>query len=372
MTIKRIITGAWFIPALVFCLFGGLTNQIKASSTSDSIRIGMLIADSRYTAAYKGAMLSVSAANKAGGIKGHPLKIILKSMEGPWGTGSKQAVDLVFREKVVAMLGSTDGRNAHLVEQVAAKSKVPFISAWSSDPTLALAFVPWFFNCVPGNIAQSDALVKEYFNGGPENKMIIVADSVYDSASAVKYLLRANSNSRLQDPVRLIYMGTEASASEIAWKLKRSGAKAAVVLVQPEYAANLIRRISIVCPGIKIYSSTGMLDENIISKEKLKDLIEVQFVALPNLSAGWGAAFVKDYRKTWGTDPGPVAAYAFDGMNLLIEAIKAGGIEVEGIQAALVKMKLEGVSGTIRFDEHGSRVGVPSLLHIELIGQAAK
>jgi branched-chain amino acid transport system substrate-binding protein len=372
MIIKRIITGAWFIPALVFCLFGGLPNPVKASAPSDSIRIGMLITDSRYTAAYKGAELAVRAANKAGGIRGRPLKIILKSMEGPWGTGSKQAVDLVFKEKVVAMLGSTDGRNAHLVEQVAAKSKVPFISAWSSDPTLALAFVPWFFNCVPGNIVQSEALVKEYFKSGAETKMLIVSDSVYDSASAVKYLLRANSNNRFQDPVRLIYRGTEASSAEIARNIKQSGAKAVVVLVQPESAAYVIRRISIECPGIKIYSSAGILDENILSEDRMKDLIDLQFVALPDLSFGKGEAFVKTYRTAWGTGPGPVAAYAFDGMNLLIEAIKTGGSDEEGIQTALMKMKLEGVSGTISFDEHGSRDGVPSLLHIKLIGQAAK
>ena len=46
-------------------------------------------------------------------------------------------------------MGSHDGRNAHLVEQVATKSQVVFLSAWASDPTLSQAFVPWFFSCVP-------------------------------------------------------------------------------------------------------------------------------------------------------------------------------------------------------------------------------
>ena len=84
-------------------------------------------------------------------------------MEGPWGTGSKQAVNLVFDEEVVAMLGSHDGRNAHLVEQVSAKSRVVFLSAWSGDPTLAQAFVPWFFNCVPNDLQQADVLIEEIY-----------------------------------------------------------------------------------------------------------------------------------------------------------------------------------------------------------------
>ncbi len=82
-------------------------------------------------------------------------------MEGPWGTGSKQAVELIFDEEVWAILGSHDGRNAHLVEQVSAKSRVVFMSAWSGDPTLSQAFVPWFFNCVFNDLQVSDVLIDE-------------------------------------------------------------------------------------------------------------------------------------------------------------------------------------------------------------------
>ena len=123
-------------------------------------------------------------------IKGIKFELVVRSMEGPWGTGSKQAVNLVFDEEVVAMLGSHDGRNAHLVEQVSAKSRVVFLSAWSGDPTLSQAFVPWFFNCVPNDLQQADALFEEIYNKRKLNKIAVVSDHGYDSQSSLKNFLK--------------------------------------------------------------------------------------------------------------------------------------------------------------------------------------
>ncbi len=56
--------------------------------------------------------------------------------------------------------------------------------------------------------------------------------------------------------------------------------------------------------------------------------------------------------------PGMVAAYAFDGMNLLIEAIRISqSTELEKIKQALLQIRYEGVTGPIRFDAKGNRDG---------------
>ena len=130
---------------------------------SQTIKIGLLIQDSSYTSALNGAELAVRIANSKGGMNGRNFQLVTRSMEGPWGNGSKQAVNLIFEEKVWALMGSHDGRNAHLVEQAATKSTVVFVSAWSGDPTLSQAFVPWFFNCVPNDNQQAASLLNEIY-----------------------------------------------------------------------------------------------------------------------------------------------------------------------------------------------------------------
>jgi len=78
-----------------------------------------------------------------------------------------------------------------------------------------------------------------------------------------------------------------------------------------------------------------------------------------------GLNFSTEFQKTWGYKPGPVAAYAYDGMNLIIMAIKNAGASREQIQKYLKKVKYYGVTGTIQFDDRGNRIGEVELMRIK-------
>src|SRR5512135_2962372 len=141
-----------FLIFVVFLFVVPDTTALRNSTDSaNPVKIGLLISDAQSTAAQHGAEMAIRKANERGGYYGRPFKLVVRSMEGPWGTGSKQAVDLIFSEEVTAIMGSHDGRNAHLVEQVCTKARVVFMSVWASDPTLSQAFVPWYFSCVPND-----------------------------------------------------------------------------------------------------------------------------------------------------------------------------------------------------------------------------
>jgi ABC-type branched-subunit amino acid transport system substrate-binding protein len=96
-----------------------------------------------------------------------------------------------FNEKVWALLGSHDGRNAHLVEQAATKSTVVFVSAWPADPTLAQAFVPWFFNCIPNDIQQAELLAEDIITEKNSGRVVIISGKDYDSQLSLTAFLRA-------------------------------------------------------------------------------------------------------------------------------------------------------------------------------------
>ena len=121
-------------------------------------------------------------------------------MEGPWGTGSKQAVSMIFDEKVVAMLGSHDGRNAHLVEQVSAKSRVVFLSAWSGDPLFPRHLCHGFSIAYYNDLQQADALFEEIYNKRNLNKIAVVSDNRYDSGSTLKNFLKKAESKGKPEP----------------------------------------------------------------------------------------------------------------------------------------------------------------------------
>jgi len=66
----------------------------------------------------------------------------------------------------------------------------------------------------------------------------------------------------------------------------------------------------------------------------------------------------------YGYRPDAVSAYAYDAVNLIIEAIKKTGPDRDKIQKSLVNMKYEGVTGMIHFDDRGNRLGSVCLMEI--------
>ena len=197
---------------IIFAVTGFIVCDAQAiqnpSESGKTINIGLLIQNNKSMSARHAAEMAIIKANDEGGLNGIPFKLVELSMEGPWGTGSKQAVNMIFEENVVAILGSCDGRNAHLVEQVSAKARVVFMSAWSGDPTLAQAFVPWYFNCAPTDLQQAEALTNEICLKENLNKIAVVSHNDYDSKLALNSFVNESKISGRPDPKQFFYDDT--------------------------------------------------------------------------------------------------------------------------------------------------------------------
>jgi branched-chain amino acid transport system substrate-binding protein len=325
---------------------------------TEPVKIGLLIQDKTTLAAKQGAELALKTANENGGLNGRPFQLIVKSMEGPWGTGSKQAVALIFEDEVWALLGSHDGRNAHLVEQASTRSIVPFVSVWSSDPTLSQAFVPWFFNCVPNDRQQADALIEEIYSKRKLTRIATIADHSYDSNMALKNYLQGIKQGGKNEPLHFIFEDFQAEMDALADQLKKAKINAIVLFCQSSVAIKIIRLLRQRKMNLPVFGSLSILNEDALSDQELHELDNILYVPSGTLSGSKGMTFRQEYQKTYGNLPGMVAAFACDGMSVLVEAIRlAGGPEREKIQQSLLKLHHQGVTGHIQFDDKGNRVG---------------
>ena len=333
--------------------------------TGKPVKIGLLLSDSKSLAAKYGAELAILNANRKHGKNGIEFELVVKSMEGPWGTGSKQAVAMIFDDDVAAILGSHDGRNAHLVEQVSAKSRVVFLSAWSSDPTLSQAFVPWFFNCVPNDVQQADALFEEIYKKRLLTDIVVVSDKSYDSKSGLNSFLKNVTMEGKATPFQYLYDSADADINDLTEKIISPATDCVVMFILPPVSVKIIKQIKLNHLNLPVFGSLELLDENRIHGKDLKDYEKVAFVSSVNMSDRIGISFCEDYNKTYGNMPGAVAAYAFDGMNILIESIRKAGTEREKLQKYIADINYDGVTGTIQFDDKGNRKGTPGFVELK-------
>jgi branched-chain amino acid transport system substrate-binding protein len=324
---------------------------------TEPVKIGLLIQDKISLAAKQGAELAIIEANEKGGANGREFQLITKDLEGPWGTGSRQAVDLIFENEVCALLGSHDGRNAHLVEQAATKSSVVFISAWSSDPSLSQAFVPWFFNCVPTDDQQADVLIKEICNKRKMTRIAVINDNTYDSDQSLKSFLRCLNKNGKNKPVLFNFDKYITELDILAEQINKAEVNGIVLFCRPSASLKIMRLMRQRKMNQPVFGSLSILNENKLSQQELQEFDNTLMVPSGTWTGSKNIAFRQEYQNLYGKMPGMVAAYAFDSMNLLIEATRTtGSTEREKIQNYLKNVTYEGVTGTFRFDGMGNRL----------------
>jgi branched-chain amino acid transport system substrate-binding protein len=353
-----VVITAFACPDVLVC-------QIPDNNAAN-IKIGLLVPDSKSIAAVQGAELAVREANEKGGLNGRHFELVVRSMEGPWGTGSKEAVNLIFEEKVWALLGSHDGRNAHLVEQAATRSIVVFMSAWTSDPTLSQAFVPWFFNCIPNDDQQAASLIEEIYNKRKFNKIAIVYSNDYDSKMTLDCFLKSVKKSGKPDPVQFNYDDYSLNLNDLSDGIKKAEVNCIVLFCPPKTAVKITRQIRQKKMNLPLFGSIMLLNENELSPQELQVYDNIISIPSGDWSGSENLAFSQEFQNTYYRMPGMVASYSYDGMSVLIEAIiDAGSSDREKIQKSLINIRYKGVTGSIQFDDKGNRSGNFKMMRIK-------
>jgi branched-chain amino acid transport system substrate-binding protein len=338
-----------------------LQNQNRPN---ESVKIGLLIADSTSIEARNGAELAIKEVNEQGGIHGRRIKLITRSMEGVWGSGSSEVVDLVFNEDIWAILGSHDGRNAHLVEQVIAKTRVVFLSAWASDPTLSQAYVPWYFSAVPNDIQQANALIEEIYTHRKHEKLLVVLNHSYDSKMAWKSLRNEINISGKAEPRAFFYDNAQDHFEDFISEIRNTKATAIILIGEPPQSWNFIDQLRLNSIDLPIYGNLSILGEGVFSERQIKAYDQIILMGSEKWLIANSLSFQNRYFKEYNSTPGAVAVYAYDGMKVLINALETSKLNREKIRESMLKNEVQGFTGLLSFDERGRRINTVDLSEI--------
>ncbi len=298
-----------------------------------SRKIGLLLPTSKSTAEMMVAASVVEAANAQLDPEEAPFELVVRTVEGPWGAGSKESVSLVYEDSVLLYLGALDGGNAHLAEQVAAKAHLPYIETRATESTLSQAYVPWFVRVVPNDDQQSSFLVKAISDAGGGKTLILSRDNS-DTRYAVRSLVKAGAKKDGISPVILEWLKEEQDSRTIFKKICQMKPDHLVFTFWSEDLFRLSRELWKQCPEIMLY---GNLD--FISGLQ-------QYPGPVNIPEGLIAASPYGYLD-----------YLADGLMLAMEAIRTHGTSRDILKDQIPQMKYSGsITGPILFDDMGNRL----------------
>jgi len=317
------------------------------------IAIGLLLPDRSRPDIIEAAEMAIDRANASGGYMNREFSLVVRTAEGFWGAGSKESVSLVYDDQVCAIIGSLDGRNGHLAEQVAAKSHLTYIETYATEPTLSQAFVPWFMRVVP-NDNQQAAPILHQINSDGGGKIAILTRDDYDTGFAVRSLTKAMALEYGISPLVIRMDSEPIQQKQVIEKILNSGVANLVIPFDAPYMEELIPSLKKADPELKIYGTLHFIMD---ARERNASWELYEGVYLVTPASGEEPAGINSY---------PRPAYVSDAMDLVINAIRHAGTERQAITDYIAGSEYRGAeTGPIVFDDMGNRLGDPALYRIE-------
>ncbi len=347
--------------------FTGAGREKPAPTDLTEIRIGYLgplegsVMVPQGIQMLQGAQLAVDEANKKGGYKGIPYKIMEHNDVGLWGAAANKVVEM-NDEHVWAFLGSIDDINTHVALRMTLKLEIPMVNSGDPDPTLTETRIPWMIRVI-GDDRQSCYALSEYIYKVKGHKRVAVlrVDNRYGRVGIKEFREVAR---RINHPLVLEIRYTEGDTTFTPQIQRIIDSEPDAVLLwgnakETALALKEMRKMGMNAP---VFGSDRLMSPEfleIAGKDAEGLVTTCQYN--PNLDDPKLKTFQENYKKRFGMESDVFAAHAYDGMNIIIDAIEKAGLNRAKIRDVLTDMKTfqgyEGVAGKIIFDGSWNDIG---------------
>jgi len=316
-----------------------------------------------------GTTLAIEQANKRGGYKGIPFKLMIHNDVGLWGGAANEVVKM-DDEKVWAWLGSIDDIVSHVALRATLKMEIMMVNTGDPDPTFTETNIPWTIRVISDD-RQSGYVLAFYIFEKMEHERIAVirTNTRYGRVGIMEY---SGVAVRLGHPIMIEERFND---GEIDFKMQLENIKkvspdAILIWGNAKESALILRQIRELGMKQPVYGS-----DRVVSSEFLKiagkyaEGLVTTCQYNPNADIPELKTFQTDYFKRFGIEPDVFAAHAYDGMNLIIEAIHDAGLNRVLIRDVLTDLKTfqgyQGVTGKIILDGSWNDIGDIWLVKVE-------
>jgi len=352
----------WYVQPNTLEYDGAARNEPDGDVTAlKTINIGFLgpldadNADSPYgIAMLHGAQLAVDEVNARGGYRGKPFALTIHNDLALWGASSMAIVDMRFEDQAWAMLGSVDSASTHIAVRATLKLELPIMDTATNDPTVTQTLVPWLLHNFPDDRQQGYALADYIFLQRHLKRIgILQVNNRYGRKGKEIFFQTARRIGH--QPVVEVWFAPDATDfSSQLQTINASGVDGLVIWGNAAEAGLILKQMRALGMQQPVFGSSRICSLEVIKiAGAASEGLTVVSAINPTRNDPTWIAFQQRFAKRFGVEPNAYAAYAYDGANMLMEAINQAGLNRGRIMDALRGYEMKhytGVSGSAFFD----------------------
>lgn len=302
--------------------------------------------------AINGANLAVEEINAAGGVLGHPLKLIAKDTHSRPDETAEVVRQLIKDDKVIALVGEIATDRSLIAAPLAQEAQIPMITPGSTNEQVTAVGDQIFRVCYTDEFQAG--VMAEFARSINVEKAAILYDpsAPYSSGLAEKFKADFIKNGGKIVAEEFYQEGDKDFSTQLnAFKAKRPE-----IIFLPSYyteAALIIRQARQIGIDMPVLGTDGW-DSPEFLKVGGEAVNNCYFSSHFAPEGQTGKPFVTAYTAKYETPPPPLAALTYDAVRLAADALgRAGTAESAPLREALAATKnFAGVTGTISLDEN--------------------
>ena len=302
----------------------------------------------------QGSVLAIEEANAKGGYKGIPFKLMIHNDAGLWGAAANEIVKM-DDEKVWAWLGSIDDIVSHVAIRATLKVEIPNVNTGDPDPTFTETNIPWVIRTIPDDRQASYIMIYQIFKtDGHKRLAVIRANNRYGRVGTL-HLNRTATRMGYPIIIEERFNDGETDFTTQIERIKKTSPDAIAIWGNAKESALILKQLRSIGLKQPVYASDRIVSEEFLKLAgPLAEGVKTTCQYNPESDNPKLKAFRESYRKRFNMEPDVFAAHAYDGMNILLDAVRKAGLNRALIRDLLTDMKTfqgyEGVTGQIIFD----------------------
>ncbi len=260
------------------------------------------------------------------------------------------------RPPVVAVSAPIFGTQMLALLPLAKKRKVPLVTI-SGTAKITEMGNPYVFRFFPGDavvkVAQARYVVEELKR---TRIALVYQTSAYGQSGRVHL-----SRNLTRLGARVVFEEGLAAAVKdmlpVLSKVRRSGADALVLQLHSGPTALLVKQAAAMALGLPIVAGSAMHQPStaaLLEPAELKNVCAESGSSPISDDAPAMAAFARAYRKAFKSEPDAFSAGQYDGLMMVLDALKNGARSAEEVRAALAGRTYAGIATTYKSDGKGN------------------
>ena len=363
---KRWGFGVGGILLLVMTLLSACTGggkEVSGSAGKEPLKIGAIFSmtgpNSPLGVPEKQAVeMQVKKINGAGGIDGRKIELVIEDDKSDNTEAVKAIRKLKKNDNVVAVLGSSGSGPSLGMVEYASSEKLPLISMAAADQITNPVRQGIFKT--PHTDIHGTKRIYQFLKEKGWNKVAILYDSNTYGSGWAKQLKKYAAEYGLTLVADEKYGTKDPSMSTQLTKIKNSGASVLIVAGTNPAPATIMKEAKQLGLTLPIVSSHGSANAKFIdlaggAAEGIymvagKLLVPDQLKA-DDPQTSVIKEFIADYQKAYTSIPDGFAGYGYDGLNLLVQALKQANGDPTKVGDTLEKVNYTGVTGQFTFSK---------------------